>query len=77
MQSRNDTFKYNGGSDEPGPVCVKLIETLQGIQRGKIDDTFGWLEKVGPAGKEFDAQTGAGAKETTDGVDGDNVDKLP
>lgn len=77
MQSRNDTFKYNGGSDEPGPVCVKLIETLQGIQRGKIDDTFGWLEKVGPPGKEFAGQGGAGAKERTDGVDEGMVDKLP
>ncbi|GAB7353284.1 hypothetical protein MBLNU459_g3788t1 [Dothideomycetes sp. NU459] len=77
MQSRNDTFQYNGGSDEPGPVCVKLIETLQGIQRGKIDDTFGWLEKVGPAGPEYDGQAGSRAGDKTNGVGEGMIDALP
>ena len=46
MKSRNDKFLYQDGSDEPGPACVKLLTTLKGIQQGKIEDTFGWLEYV-------------------------------
>lgn len=46
MKSRNDKFSYQGGSDEPGPACVKLLTTLKGIQQGKVKDTFGWLEYV-------------------------------
>ena len=32
MRSRNDKFEFQGGSDEPGPACVKFLEQLQGIQ---------------------------------------------
>lgn len=72
MRSRNDEFKYQNASDEPGPVCLKLLSTLQGIQRAKIPDTFGWLENVKQANKsQFEA-----AGEVTNGVNG-NVDKLP
>ncbi|KAF2499830.1 branched-chain-amino-acid aminotransferase [Lophium mytilinum] len=46
MESKGEKFVYGEGSDEPGPVCVKLLTTLKGIQQGKIDDTFGWLGKV-------------------------------
>ncbi|KAF1982380.1 branched-chain amino acid aminotransferase II [Aulographum hederae CBS 113979] len=46
MKSRGDNFKYQGGSDEPGPICVKMLTTLKGIQQGKIEDKFGWLSKV-------------------------------
>lgn len=44
MRSRNDKFTYL--DEEPGPLCMKLLTTLQGIQRGKIEDTFGWCSKV-------------------------------
>lgn len=34
------------GNEDAGPVCMKLLTTLQGIQRGKIEDTFGWTHQV-------------------------------
>lgn len=45
---------------EPGPLALKLLSTLQGIQLGKLDDSFGWRfavseadgQKVAAAGKE-------------------------
>ena len=46
MRSKEDIFVYQDGADEPGPACVRLLETLQGIQQGKIKDSFGWLEFV-------------------------------
>ena len=73
MRSRNDKFLYQGGSDEPGPACVKLLTTLKGIQQGKIKDTFGWLDYVKEA-------KGFKKKPVTNGVDigvNGNVDKLP
>lgn len=73
MKSTGDTFKYNGGSEEPGPVVVKLLETLQGIQRGKIQDTFGWNEEVKQVKKEDHLEAGAKSK----GVGKDMVSQLP
>ncbi|OQO07384.1 hypothetical protein B0A48_07081 [Cryoendolithus antarcticus] len=60
MRSKEDTFKYQDGGDEPGPVCVKLLEQLQGIQRGKVKDSFGWCEQAAPvqAGKDYEAEQG-------------------
>jgi len=49
-------------SEEPGPVFTKLITTLQGIQLGKIKDTFGWTVPV----TEVDA-----AKYTPTEINGD------
>ncbi|KAL9102094.1 MAG: hypothetical protein Q9163_002717 [Psora crenata] len=46
MNSRNDKFLYQGGENEPGPACVKLLNTLKAIQQGKVEDPFGWLEYV-------------------------------
>jgi len=46
MRSKNDKFEYKAASEEPGPVCVKLLTTLKGIQQGKIEDKFGWLYAV-------------------------------
>ena len=73
METKGDTFKYNGGSDEPGPIVVKLLETLQGIQRGKIQDTFGWNEEV-KAEKETHPK--GNAVQPT-GAGGNMVDELP
>ncbi|RHZ72403.1 hypothetical protein CDV55_108632 [Aspergillus turcosus] len=44
MRSRNDKFTFDCGADgqSGGEVCVKLLQTLKGIQAGKIDDKFGW-----------------------------------
>ena len=52
MMSKNDKFVYRNGSDEYGPICFKLLKTLQDIQQGKINDSFGWLEQVQDA-KDF------------------------
>lgn len=62
MRSKNDEFKYQGGGDEPGPVCVKFLDQLKGLQQGKVKDTFGWCEGVRQyaAGKDY-AREGSGA----------------
>ncbi|CAL3961979.1 unnamed protein product [Diplocarpon coronariae] len=71
--SRNQTTIYiASSSEEPGPVCVKLLTTLKGIQRGKIKDTFGWNSKVEKVGAQKYS-----VGETTTGTNGGNVDKLP
>jgi branched-chain amino acid aminotransferase len=61
MRSRSDKFVFQNGSDEPGPACVKFLEQLQGIQRGKIEDKFGWCDKVKQytAGKDYQTESGA------------------
>ena len=46
MRSRNETFKYQDGGDEPGPAVVKLLGQLKAIQLGKVEDPFGWREAV-------------------------------
>ena len=75
MKSTNDKFLYQGGSDDPGPACIKLLTTLKGIQQGKIKDTFGWLEYVEEA-KGFRDEKMSNGGEMTNGVDS-SVDKLP
>jgi len=60
-------------SEEPGPICVKLLTTLKGIQAGKIKDTFGWNKTVEKLNiKDFTA----GETNGSNGLSG-NVDKLP
>ena len=72
-KSDNKTTSYiPADSEEPGPVCIKLLTTLKGIQAGKIKDTFGWNSKV----EEVDLKKYA-IGETTNGVNGANVDTLP
>ncbi|KAL7272810.1 hypothetical protein RUND412_004372 [Rhizina undulata] len=44
MKSNDTKIKYCG--DEPGPHVVKLLNALKGIQQGKIEDKWGWLQKV-------------------------------
>ena len=75
MRSRDDKFTYQNESDEPGPACVKLLTTLKGIQTGKIEDSFGWLETIKEA-KRIEWEEHA-AKGVTNGVEKGNVDKLP
>ena len=58
MRSKGDKFTYRNESDEPGPLCVRLLTTLQNIQRGKVEDTFGWNEEVKPAEGFLHEQTG-------------------
>ena len=37
---------FAGGSDAPGETCMKLRETLTGIQLGEIEAPRGWIVKV-------------------------------
>ena len=46
MKSKNDKINFTAADTEPGPVCAKLLETLRGIQQGKLEDKHGWLYKV-------------------------------
>jgi branched-chain amino acid aminotransferase len=46
MGSKNDKITFPAAENEPGPVCVKLLTTLRGLQQGKIEDKQGWLYKV-------------------------------
>lgn len=52
MKSKSDKFTYLE-SDEAGPVCSKLLKTLQGIQRGIVEDKFGWVDVVPQPPKNF------------------------
>jgi branched-chain amino acid aminotransferase len=45
-ESKGEKFTYKDASHEPGPVCVKLLTTLKGIQQGKIEDKQNWLLQV-------------------------------
>jgi branched-chain amino acid aminotransferase len=73
MRSKNEKIVYDkhGDIEEPGPVCVKLLTTLKGIQQGKIKDQFGWLERVEAPPKDL-IRVG----NVANGMNG-NVDKLP
>lgn len=73
MRSKGDTFEYQGGGDEPGPAVVKLLAQLKGLQQGKVEDTFGWVEAV----REYKAGEYAtdGAGKT--GVNGKTPSELP
>lgn len=74
MKSKNEKFLYRDGKDEYGPVCLKLLRTLQGIQLGKIKDTFGWLQYVGEP-KDFPSKPSTNGLEDLNGVE-DSVDNL-
>jgi branched-chain amino acid aminotransferase len=72
MESKGDKFEYQNGSDDPGPICVKLLAMLKGIQQGKIKDEFGWLDRVEKPEGYVNGSAGNG-----DANGDDNVDRLP
>jgi len=76
MLSKNDEFKYQNGGDQPGPVIVKLLKELQGIQRGLIQDPFGWNETVRQYSDDEYEADGAG-KGSAKGVNGSTPNELP
>lgn len=59
------------GQADAGPLAIKLLTTLQGIQLGKLDDPFGWRFAVTEEdGKKVaKAPNGAGEVETVDQMD--------
>jgi branched-chain amino acid aminotransferase len=71
--SRDITTQYiKEDSEEPGPVCVKILSTLKGIQQGKIEDTFGWNTKVTQVDiNKYTAET------QINGMNGNTIDNLP
>lgn len=73
MRSKNDTFKYQGGGDEPGPAVVKLLAQLKGLQQGKVKDEFGWVESVRQYKPDEYARDGG----ATNGVNGTTPSQLP
>ena len=32
--------------EDAGPICLRLLNELKGIQLGKVEDKFGWCFKV-------------------------------
>ena len=75
MKSKGDKFLYQGGGEEPGPCCVKLLTTLKAIQQGKIKDPFDWLDIVEEA--ERPEMNGTNGVNVLNGEVNGNVDKLP
>lgn len=72
MRGRDDKFTFgNQDSDEPGPVCLKLLNTLKGMQMGKVEDKFGWCLEV----PKPDFDVSGGGKENR--VEKEAVDSLP
>jgi branched-chain amino acid aminotransferase len=45
-KSTSDKFVYGDGSSEPGPVALRLGKTIEAIQKGKVEDQFGWIVKA-------------------------------
>ncbi|KAM7182788.1 branched-chain amino acid aminotransferase II [Rhypophila sp. PSN 637] len=46
-EANEETVTYIAeGVEDPGPLCIKLLTQLKGIQLGKIEDTFGWRFEV-------------------------------
>lgn len=74
MKSKNDTFTYLDSDEEPGPICLKLLSTLKGIQQGKIEDSFRWLDQVEDAKNFWSRDTSNGTAEGL--LNGQKVDAL-
>ncbi|KAH7369356.1 aminotransferase [Plectosphaerella cucumerina] len=70
--TRRETVTYIPDEQaEPGPLALKLLSTLQGIQLGKLDDSFGWRFAVSEADGQKVAAAGKGSSEveTVDQMD--------
>lgn len=60
MRSRRDKFQYRcGDQGQGGEVCVKLLQTLRGIQSGTIEDAWGWNYEVQAPPKGWMEEGGA------------------
>lgn len=58
-----ETITYIPDSQEDaGPLCLKLLSQLKGIQTGKIEDKFDWCYKIA----EEDGRKAAGHEVVTD-----------
>ena len=73
MRSKSDKFTFGDGGDEPGPVCLKLLTTLKGIQMGKVHDRSGWCVEIPRPDSNFSSS----AASAENGIQGNGVDELP
>lgn len=47
VDPKAETVSYIPDSNEDaGPLCMKLLTQLKGIQAGKVEDTLGWCAKL-------------------------------
>lgn len=66
----DETVTYIPDSQEDaGPLCLKLLTQLKGIQAGKVDDKFGWCAKL----SEADRRKALGHEVVTNGTNGEDV----
>ncbi|RAL11973.1 branched-chain amino acid aminotransferase [Aspergillus homomorphus CBS 101889] len=70
MRSRNDKFEFQSGGEanNGGEVCVKLLQTLKGIQNGKVEDSLGWNLTVERPPQELFEGAGAPEEAESNGV---------
>lgn len=45
-ESTGEVLSFLQGSEEPGSCYARLYSVLKGIQQGKIEDKFGWVDIV-------------------------------
>jgi branched-chain amino acid aminotransferase len=72
-RSNGDKFTFLTGEDA-GPICLKLLTTLKGVQQGKVADQWGWLDRVPEPDHSTFKKRNA---ECQNGVNGNHVDALP
>jgi branched-chain amino acid aminotransferase len=68
--SHNKTQSYIE-DDNPGPIVMKLLSTLKGVQSGKVKDQWGWLDRVAKPDNYFKRN------DTRNGVHEESIDELP
>ena len=73
FQNDEETITYIPDSEEDaGPLCIKLLTQLKGIQLGKVEDAFGWSVAV----SEEDGKGIEGAPSKAKHTNGHTVDQL-
>ena len=72
-EANEETVTYiPEGVEDAGPLCLRLLTQLKGIQVGKVDDKFGWRVEVSEEdGKKVvgTASNGNGEEQTVDQLD--------
>lgn len=72
-EANEETVTYIPGDiEDAGPLCLRLLTHLKGIQLGKVDDKFGWRVEVSEEdGKNVvgSSPNGNGEEQTVDQLD--------
>lgn len=55
--------------EDAGPLCLKLLTQLKGIQAGKVEDKLGWCAKL----SDEDLKKALGHEVVTNGANGRDV----